>query len=367
MKSISLYCLSYILILVLTSGSFAVNEGTPRADYLLLGIRPSSLGGAFTALSDEAVGAYYNPAGLAFSPKFSGEWFLLRSQSQWWSYGVDYPLYHVNISYRSNRLGTLGFNYVKISYGRDIRTDETGQIIKDSDIYDKSYLVSFSKIFFSNLSFGINLKFLQDIIYFETDEFYRDTYSWDMGLLIRNLFPKLTFEGGNNSLIDRQRGLLVANSEGLSLGFSLMNMGLFTNHSDRGMRFYFPQIVRVGMAYRAVKTPSIQLLVAGDVEYINLDDRSFMLQGTAGSTLIGGHFSKKNRWIPHFGLEIRLHGFVFMRMGSYRFYDDYEYNWVKSFGLGFGNNQLNMNYCWEYWPHFPRGHSAFSIRTNIGM
>ena len=49
---------------------------TARADFfnernLLIGERASLLGGAFTALADDATAGYYNPAGLVQAPGFT--------------------------------------------------------------------------------------------------------------------------------------------------------------------------------------------------------------------------------------------------------------------------------------------------------
>ena len=35
---------------------------------MLVGNRAAGLGGAYTAISDDPTGCYYNPAGIAFSP-----------------------------------------------------------------------------------------------------------------------------------------------------------------------------------------------------------------------------------------------------------------------------------------------------------
>ena len=60
--------LIFMILSVLTSGSvFAVGDGGYAGSFLRLGAgaRPLGMGGAFTAISDDATASFWNPAGLA--------------------------------------------------------------------------------------------------------------------------------------------------------------------------------------------------------------------------------------------------------------------------------------------------------------
>lgn len=59
------YIVSFFLVFLVAPGVFADDFHYVN---MLIGNRASGLGGAYTALSDDPAGCYYNPAGIAFSP-----------------------------------------------------------------------------------------------------------------------------------------------------------------------------------------------------------------------------------------------------------------------------------------------------------
>jgi len=62
------YIVSFFLVFLVVPGVFADDSHYVN---MLIGNRASGLGGAYTALSDDPAGCYYNPAGIAFSPHTS--------------------------------------------------------------------------------------------------------------------------------------------------------------------------------------------------------------------------------------------------------------------------------------------------------
>ena len=57
--------------LVFASGAVEASPGSTTATFLLVpvGGRPVALGGAYTALAEDAYALHYNPAGLARAPR----------------------------------------------------------------------------------------------------------------------------------------------------------------------------------------------------------------------------------------------------------------------------------------------------------
>ena len=62
------YVLSFVFVLCLVHG---VSADENHYVNMLVGNRASGLGGAYTAVSDDPAGCFYNPAGIAFSPHLS--------------------------------------------------------------------------------------------------------------------------------------------------------------------------------------------------------------------------------------------------------------------------------------------------------
>ena len=62
------YIVSFFFVFLVAPGVFADDSHYVN---MLIGNRASGLGGAYTALSDDPAGCYYNPAGIAFSPHTS--------------------------------------------------------------------------------------------------------------------------------------------------------------------------------------------------------------------------------------------------------------------------------------------------------
>ena len=56
----------YLLIGILASATMAFADDYHYVN-LLVGNRASGLGGAYTALSDDPAGCFYNPAGISFA------------------------------------------------------------------------------------------------------------------------------------------------------------------------------------------------------------------------------------------------------------------------------------------------------------
>jgi hypothetical protein len=58
---------SFLGLMLVTGVSFADQEGTTTATFLRMGqgARSEGMGGAFTAVADDAYATYWNPAGLA--------------------------------------------------------------------------------------------------------------------------------------------------------------------------------------------------------------------------------------------------------------------------------------------------------------
>ena len=182
----------YILVVVLTI-SLPAEENRYAASYLELGIgaRALGMGGAYSALSNDATGFYWNPAGLAFLPSFqaSSMYANLFNSMQKQSY--------VNFAMPIFGGATVSLSWIRVS-SEDIPRyefdDDNGNITAWDRIsggalpltdaatgyfgnYNDAYIISFAKYvpwnmdlgwqYFElpvDLGFGFNLKMLRQAL-----------------------------------------------------------------------------------------------------------------------------------------------------------------------------------------------------------
>jgi tetratricopeptide (TPR) repeat protein len=196
-----------ISVLILTAAGSEIFAGGARPlDFLNIevGARPVAMGGAFTALADDASGIYYNPAGL-------GQ--LKRSEAAFthnrWFEQIKYNYF---AAAHSLKFGTLALSFYQVGYGEIQGYDHEGTQTETHQPYDLAGAVSFGTKIFNrknNLLFaGINLKY----IYENLDEseaqaiagdigiIYRTPFNLSLAFAARNIGPKIKFFQEEESL-----------------------------------------------------------------------------------------------------------------------------------------------------------------------
>ena len=195
--------LTLIAILLFVAGSLmAANEGTAGAQFMkiLLGGRATSMGGAFTALADDASALYYNPAGIV---KLNNNEILLNYVK--WPAGIGYS--YVGMVFPMGINGSFGFQAALMSVpSMEVTTIEypegTGENFSVSNYYVG---LSYAKYFTDKLSVGITGKFIQEIIYDASSSmmaidigatYFTGFKSLRIGMAIRNFGTDGQFLGG---------------------------------------------------------------------------------------------------------------------------------------------------------------------------
>jgi len=182
-------CLAGGLFLLILSPVYAYSPGVGSANFLKIpvGARESALGGAFTAVADNANAVYYNPAGLSLlkKPEVSftyNEYFEGVSQ-QWLA--AAYP-------YKSGAFG-LGVNYLSVSAFDAYDNDDkpTGSV----SAYDMAIYLSWGgrlpldyKVFRS-VSYGASVKYISG----KLDTEKGAGYGLDLGFLATSAVENLGF------------------------------------------------------------------------------------------------------------------------------------------------------------------------------
>jgi hypothetical protein len=246
--------------LMFTSSAFATQEGSTTATFLQIGqgARAEGMGGAFTAVADDAYSVYWNPAGMAQvtrqSIALNHAEFIEKVNSQFASYVLPF-----------NQLkGSLGFGLTYVDLGKiDKTTDQGGMPSSDGTANVNSYAgtVGWGQAVGDRLALGGNVKFINQNLAGTTGS----GFAADLGALV-DVVP------------DR-----------LMLGVSVLNLGpkMKTGTTDEDL----PRTLTAGLAFRAIPR---KLLFAVDGSKEKATD--FQLR-------LGGEYTFQERYILRVGYQ----------------------------------------------------------------
>jgi len=217
----------YLAIVVLVlfvgfelAGASFNKVGTVGAQFLKLGIgaRGNSLGGAFTAMVDDAEAAYWNPAGLGMIGKREVNFSHLSWIAE---VNLDALIYTQPIS----RLGTFALSFTQLGTEDMIVTttqqqEGTGEMFTYRDL---AIGLSYARYLSDAFSVGFTIKYIDEQIYsyhargmaFDIGTQYRTGfYGLSLAFVIRNFGQDLRFKGsylntkvvrGTNTMLSEDR------------------------------------------------------------------------------------------------------------------------------------------------------------------
>lgn len=241
-----------------SSGHAASNGGQTAADFLLIGVGASSagMGGAYTALSEGAMSAFYNPAGLGGSSTKE----VVVGHFAWFQ---DITLEHGSFAFALNDKTSLSASIVYLNYGTIKATNSLGAIIGEISAYDLVAGISVGSDVSDKLAVGLTAKLINQRL----DNFNSATPAIDLGFrydlgradlaaVVSNLGGKIKFEGVEENLPTKVTvglaGKLFSPSLLSSIDFEkrvhgdiVIRHGFEYNHDQqyfvRGGYNYFPQ------------------------------------------------------------------------------------------------------------------------------
>jgi hypothetical protein len=255
MKKYYIYILlSVILIIPIHLSSQLAKVGTVGAKFLDIGIgsRSVGMGGAFTAVSDDAASVFWNPAALT---KVNGKDFFICDVE--WLAGIRL----IASSYcQKTSFGNIGIFLELLDSGEMFETTEsdfdgTGNTFK-YQAYQAG--ISYAKMLTDKFSFGINVKGIrEDYTYSTASNFAIDIGSlyytgWKtlrLGMSLQNFGPEASPTG---SYENWQDGSYIDPSTGEEM------INEFAPYS-------MPLIFRIGLAMEIINQPDRSLTVAFDV------------------------------------------------------------------------------------------------------
>ncbi len=209
-----------ILFFLLINSRYLGAQNIQGANFLKLtiGSRAQAMGGAFTAISNDINGLYYNPAGAAFTFQPA----LMFYHAQWIEdISVENISFILPLHRRLRMTG--GFTFLHLPKIDRYEIDPVGQSpIQDGSfqVYDMVAQVGLSYRISWAISLGVTGKFLQERL----DQVSAQSFAFDLGILYR------------------------APIDFLSIGFAVQNLGPQIQYESSKEKL--PLTYRIGMAYQ---------------------------------------------------------------------------------------------------------------------
>lgn len=249
----------------------------------------------------------------------------------------DIPdLWHAAIAgvFPTEEWGTIGGYINYLNFGQSEIYDALGVKKGDISSYEFVIALSYGLEMKEDLSFGLNIKYAHSALapgIGTGDEGIGRTFAIDASILKRNLF----FENFN-------------------LGFSVLNMGPPVFYISRDEADPIPFMLRLGLAYTIIQTPTISLMTAIDVDRVIVYNEPYEDPSPFWVAIYKG--LNDEPWdreieeiIGHWGIEFWYAYFIALRMGV--MID--EAGSRRELSIGMGLRYGNFNIDWSY-VHSPR-------------
>ena len=231
--------------------------GTTAVPFLGIhaGPRAFAMGGAFTAMGDDATTLYYNPGGISRSDRSQ----FLGSTTNWL---VGTRFNWIGCILALDRVNTIGFSLTQLDYGQEdvttvISPEGTGEKWSASDF---AAGLSYGRDLTDRFSIGGSVKYIQQKIWHET----ASAFALDVGLLFVTPFRDMRLgmsisNFGTDMRMDGRDLLRRIDLDPSNIG---NNDAVTAKLKTDG--WPLPLFFRVGLAGEVWKTHPVRLTVAAD-------------------------------------------------------------------------------------------------------
>ena len=264
--------------------------------------RAAAMGGAYTAVAEDASAAFWNPAGLAGSESKS---FVFMHHSWIADLSQEFASAHLltgkhNIAFSVN---VLTMKDIPI---RDMATDEPYGL---SEWIVFSGMMSYATYLIDNIAVGINLKYLFEKYYLEK----ASGWAMDIGVKKKNIM------------------------DGLDLGFSIQNIGHISKLKKESTPL--PLMINTGIGYKLpVELLGKNPLIAADLQYI-----------------------KDESMYYHIGSQVELYKYFTLRLGWIMGSSRNE----PAMGIGLNYSSFHFDYSYTMAQYNLDGNQRISLGINF--
>ncbi len=287
-----------IFVLFIAVNLTAGDYSTSVSRFLLFGgaARPNALGGAYTAVADDAATIGWNPAGLGAVKAFELSFMHMM-------YGEDIGFEYIASTIPMD-FGTFGLNFIYLGMS-PLSELSGGYTTGDSlDYYDMAFSLSFGKEFLNQFGFGVTGRYIKSGMGVKdtSNYFIASGYAFDVGLLAR--FEVLKFYQGAE--------------KNLGIGAAVRNIGTGLTYISE--KHKFPMNIKAGLFYKPIRYSEVvfDYNIYNDAPAsINVGLELFpewILSPRGGITLTEGN----NKYTAGLGLKYSF--------GSFLFQMDYGFN-----------------------------------------
>ncbi len=335
----SICCFNFI-----PSNTFAVSKAAVLFLLIEPGARANGLAGSFTAIANDALAMYYNPAGLAQLKKGGAEYGFVQWLPQ---YTNDLYFRYGSAAFFYPAIGTFGLSIAYLNLGEHWQMDECGLSSKKFHSYEYAFSLGYATTLNEQLSLGFSAKYIKSKYgynyYF--GEIKATAWALDIGMLYQNFAPDLCYKRkfvhDDFSTIHKWARHRIPN--GPSIGLAIVNMGSKIKYANASQADPLPQNLRLGMAWNFFDTDLIGII--GSIDF-----RKLLVRAHRDKPADEFYQAIFTTWqeedalsdvIFSAGFEVSLLSLSSLRLG--RFIDNKEKVRYWSIGLAFGSETANFS------------------------
>lgn len=309
--------------------------GTVSGVQLLIpvGARSIAMGGASTADVKGAEAMFWNPAGLAYSPRAE----VVFNNMQ---YIADIDLNYLAITYNGKSIGSFGFDIKNLSFG-DI--EETTEEFQDGtgDTYSPTFVVvgfSYARLLTDRIAAGVMAKFIHEGIMqttasafaFDLGVQYAFGKNLRLGVTMQNVGTKMQYDGRN-----------MEESRPINGGSLIVDDGYYKGIA---LKSDIPSLFSFGLNYKVNVNEENNFMING--AFSNFNDASDQLFG---------------------GVEYGFKNLFFLRGGyNYEVQAGSDQIFGASFGAGLsypvGGFNFALDYAWRQLTDYFDSNHIFTIK-----